>query len=178
MAQRFHLSSSQIRKDLAAFGEFGIRGVGYEVDALANHLRELMGLDRTHGVVVVGVGNLGTALSRFPGLQRDTFRVVGLFDTDPAKVGSEVAGHVVRPTEELADVVAETGARLGILAVPAPAAQASYDLLADAGVTAVLNFAPAQIKERAGTSVRSIDIRVVLEELAHRSIALDVPPTI
>lgn len=171
LAQRFHLSSSQIRKDLAAFGEFGIRGVGYEVEALANHLRSLLGLDRTHRVVVVGAGNLGTALSQFPGLQRETFRIVGLFDTSPEKIGKTIGGYLVRRLEELHQVVAETEARLGILTVPAQVAQESYDLLADAGITAVLNFAPAQIKPIRGTSLRSVDIRVILEELAHHAVS-------
>ena len=171
LAVRFHLSSSQIRKDLASFGEFGIRGVGYEVNALASHLRHLLGLDRTHGVVVVGVGNLGTALSQFPGLQRETFEIVGLFDTDSSKIGTSVGGYLVRPMSDLNKVVQETQAKLGILTVPAQAAQECCDLLAEAGITAVLNFAPAQIKPRENLAVKSVDIRVILEELAHYAVA-------
>jgi redox-sensing transcriptional repressor len=166
LAQRYHLSATQIRKDLAQFGEFGIRGVGYEVDELADHLNSLLGLDRQHSLIIVGMGNLGTALAQYLGFNYGAFRVVGGVDNDPAKVGREIAGFTVRPTSELAEVVRESGAEIGVLAVPAEAAQENYEALAEAGVKAVLNFAPVRVKRRPGTLLKNVDLRINLEELA------------
>lgn len=165
LAERYQLSASQIRKDLAQFGEFGIRGVGYEIEHLRDRLRALLGLDRQHGLVILGVGSVGNALARFAGFNQDGYRVVGLVDTDPAKVGRRLGTLRVEPVARLAAVVRETGATIGVLAVPAPAAQASYDALVAAGVGAVLNFAPTQIRESRGVRIKTVDLRVDLEEL-------------
>ncbi len=118
LASRFHLSATQIRKDLAQFGEFGIRGVGYEVEALADHLSDLLGLDRRRGLVIVGVGNLGSALSRYFGFNHGNFGVVAGVDIDPRVVGRRVGSFVVRHSRELNEVVAESGAEIGVLTVP------------------------------------------------------------
>jgi redox-sensing transcriptional repressor len=165
LAERYQLSASQIRKDLAQFGEFGIRGVGYEVQQLRDRLRALLGLERTHHLLIVGVGRLGTALAAYPGFNGDGFRVVGLVDADPAKVGKQIGSLAVRPIAELATLVRETRATMGVLTVPSSAAQASYDALADAGIRAVLNFAPTQLRLRSGVRVKTVDLRIGLEEL-------------
>lgn len=166
LARRYHLSAAQIRKDLAQFGEFGIRGVGYEIAGLADHLSSLLGLDRRHPMVIVGMGNLGSALSCYLGFNYGSFHVVAGVDNDPAKVGRRVADFVVRHTSELKEVVAESGAEIGVLAVPAEAAQENYDALADAGVKGVLNFAPVRVKRRPGVHLKNVDLRINLEELA------------
>jgi redox-sensing transcriptional repressor len=166
LARRYHLSAAQIRKDLAQFGEFGIRGVGYEVETLAAHLNALLGLDRRHPIVIVGMGNLGSALARSLGFNSGAFEVVAGVDTDPKVVGRRLAGLVVRPVGELREIVRETRAEIGVLAVPAGAAQENYDALADAGVRAVLNFAPERVKPRAGVQLKDVDLRIDLEELA------------
>jgi redox-sensing transcriptional repressor len=166
LAERYLLSATQIRKDLAQFGEFGIRGVGYDVDRLAAQLTALFGLDREHKLVIVGMGNLGSALARFLGFNQGPFRVVAGVDRDPAKVGRRVDGLVVRHSDELARVVAETGAVIGVLAVPAEAAQACYDDLVRAGVQAVLSFAPVHVQQRPAVPVKGVDLRIHLEELA------------
>ena len=165
LAERYQLSASQIRKDLAQFGEFGIRGVGYEVRQLRERLRALLGLERTHHLLIVGVGRLGTALAAYPGFNGDGFRVVGLVDSDPAKVGRRIGPLTVRSTAELAALVCETQATMGVLTVPSSAAQASYDALALAGVRAVLNFAPTQLRLQRGVRVKTVDLRIGLEEL-------------
>ena len=165
LAERYQLSASQIRKDLAQFGEFGIRGVGYEVRHLRERLRHLLGLERTQNLVIVGVGRLGTALAAYPGFNSDGFRVVGLVDSDPAKIDRRIGGLRVRPTAELADVVRDGNAIMGVLTVPTAAAQASYDALVAAGVRAVLNFAPTQIRTSRGVRLKTVDLRVDLEEL-------------
>jgi redox-sensing transcriptional repressor len=174
LAERYQLSASQIRKDLAQFGEFGIRGVGYEVGQLRERLRQLLGLERAHGLVIVGVGSLGTALAGFPGFNGDGFRVVGLVDADPAKVGRSLGRLRIRALVDLAEVVHETHATIGVIAVPSTAAQPSYDALVAAGVRAVLNFAPTQLRLQRGVRVKTVDLRIGLEELGF---FLAQPPT-
>lgn len=166
MAQRYHLSATQIRKDLAQFGEFGIRGVGYDVDVLADHLDSLLGLDRKHPMVIVGMGNLGSALAQYLGFNYGAFYVVAGVDNDPRKIGRKVGTFIIRPTSELADVVHESGAEIGVLAIPAEVAQENYDALADAGIKGVLNFAPVRVKRRPGVPLKNVDLRINLEELA------------
>ena len=166
MAQRYNLSATQIRKDLAQFGEFGIRGVGYDVDALADHLNSLLGLDRRRALVIVGMGNLGSALAQYLGFNYGAFRVVAAVDNDPQKIGRRLADLTVRSSAELAEVVRESEAEIGVLAVPAEAAQENYDALADAGIKGVLNFAPVRVKRRDDVPLKNVDLRINLEELA------------
>jgi redox-sensing transcriptional repressor len=166
MAHRYHLSATQIRKDLAQFGEFGIRGVGYDVEALADHLNSLLGLDRKHAMVIVGMGNLGSALARYLGFNYGAFYVVAGVDIDPKKIGRKVGNFTIRPYSELKEVVRESGAEIGVLAVPAEAAQENYDALAEAGVKGVLNFAPVRVKRRPDVPLKNVDLRINLEELA------------
>lgn len=166
MAKRYHLSAAQIRKDLAQFGEFGIRGVGYEVDELAAHLNELLGLDRDHAMLIVGMGNLGSALAQYLGFNYGSFHVVAGVDNDPAKIGRDMGTFIVRSTDELPAVVRESGAEIGVLAVPPDAAQENYDKLADAGIKAVLNFAPVRLKRLPNVPLKNVDLRINLEELA------------
>jgi len=166
MAQRYHLSATQIRKDLAQFGEFGIRGVGYDVDALADHLNSLLGLDRQHALVIVGMGNLGSALAQYLGFNYGAFRVVAGVDNDPKKIGRRVARLIVRSSLDLKQVVRDSGAEIGVLAVPAEAAQENYDALAEVGIKGVLNFAPVRVKRRPDVPLKNVDLRINLEELA------------
>ena len=112
------------------------------------------------------MGNLGSALARHPGFNEGAFRVVAGVDRDPAKVGRVMGGFTVRHARELAAVVAETGAEIGVLAVPAESAQEAYDALVAAGVKAVLNFAPAQVERQAAVPLKNVDLRIHLEELA------------
>jgi redox-sensing transcriptional repressor len=166
LAERFHLSSSQIRKDLAQFGEFGIRGVGYDVRALADSLHQLLGLDHSYRLVLVGMGNLGSALARYLGFNSGSFRVVAGVDRDPERVGADMGAFRIRHTDELAEVVRESKADIGVLAIPAEGAQENYDALVEAGVRAVLNFAPARVQEVPEVPLKTVDLRIDLEELA------------
>lgn len=166
MARRYNLSATQIRKDLAQFGEFGIRGVGYEVDELADHLNSLLGLNRQHAMLIVGMGNLGSALAQYLGFNYGAFHVVAAVDNDPRKIGRKVGTLLIRSPDELDSVVRESGAEIGVLTVPAEAAQENYDRLADAGIKAVLNFAPVRVKRRSGVPLKNVDLRINLEELA------------
>lgn len=166
LAHRYHLSATQIRKDLAQFGEFGIRGVGYDVDGLADHLNSLLGLDREHALIIVGMGNLGSALAQYLGFNYGAFRVVAGVDIDPRKIGRRLGGLTIRSSSDLAAVVRESRAEIGVLAVPAGAAQENYDALAEAGIKGVLNFAPVRVKRRPGVPLKNVDLRINLEELA------------
>ena len=165
LADRFHLSSSQIRKDLAQFGEFGVRGVGYEVSALAEKLASLLGLDRPRRVIIVGMGNLGSALARHPAFNRGNFVVVAGFDSDASKTGRRVGSVPVFDLPALPAQVAELDAAIAILAVPAEAAADALAAVADAGIGAVLNFAPASLPSTARCRVKNVDLRIHLEEL-------------
>ena len=166
LARRYLLSATQIRKDLAQFGGFGIRGVGYDVDELAAHLNDLLGLDRDHPLVIVGIGHLGSALARYLGFNQGAFHVVAGVDRDPAKVGKSLGRITVRPVRELARVVRESGAEIGVLTVPAKGAQEAYDALVAAGIKAVLNFAPTRVERHPAVPLKNVDLQIHLEELA------------
>ena len=167
MAERFHLNSAQIRKDLACFGEFGTRGVGYDVARLKKSLVETLGIDRTRNILVVGAGNLGMALADYTGFNSNGFHIVALIDNDAAKVGrTSRAGIPVLPWERMSEVIRKNHVEIGIIAVPPDGAQTVCDALADAGVQAILNFAPVQVKLRSGLKVKSVDLRINLESLS------------
>ena len=167
MADRFHLNSAQIRKDLACFGEFGTRGVGYDVQRLKRQLVETLGLNRTRTVLIVGAGNLGTALADYAGFNTNGFHIVALIDTDPSKTGrTSRQGIPVHPWDHLQTIVRRDRVDIGIIAVPAEGAQTVYDALTDAGVQAILNFAPVQLKLRPNVKVKSVDLRINLESLS------------
>jgi len=167
LAQQFHLSAAQIRKDLAQFGEFGIRGVGYEIPNLIERLTSLLGLDRIHPMIIIGFGNLGRALAASIGFNSGNFRVVAGLDNDPAKIGRRVGGVLVHDASETAAVVAATEAEIGVLTVPAEAAQANYDRLVAAGIRSILNFAPTRLSLNAAVRTKDVDLRIDLEELSY-----------
>jgi redox-sensing transcriptional repressor len=167
LAERFHLNSAQIRKDLACFGEFGTRGVGYDVSRLKANLVQTLGIDRTRNIVIVGAGNLGMALADYTGFNTNGFHIVALLDADPDKVGRHSREDIpVLPWERLTEIVRRNRVEIGIVAVPAESAQGVYDALADAGISAILNFAPVQIKAREHVKVKSVDLRINLESLS------------
>lgn len=167
LARRFRLSATQIRKDLAQFGEFGIRGVGYDVEQLENRLSELLGLDRHHRLMIVGMGNLGSALAQYLGFNSGAFRVVAGVDRDPAKVGRTVGGLTVQPAEDLERIVRGEAIDIGVLSVPAASAQEEHDALVSAGVRGVINFSPARLRPAPGVPLKDVDLRIYLEELAY-----------
>lgn len=133
---------------------------------LADHLEALLGLHRVHRLAIVGMGNVGTALARFPAFNSGSFQVVAAFDNDPSKIGSHIGAVVVQATADLAQVIRRAEAEIGVLAVPAEAALATFDALVRAGIRAVLNFAPATLPPRPGCRIKNVDLRIQLEELA------------
>jgi len=167
LAERFHLNSAQIRKDLACFGDFGTRGVGYNVARLKEQLVRTLGIDRTRNVLIVGAGNLGMALADYRGFNENGFQIVALIDTDRDKIGrSSRSGIPVLPYDELAATVRQRGVDIAIIAVTTESAQQVYDALVDAGVNAILNFAPLQIRTQDRVKLKSVDLRINLESLS------------
>ena len=166
LASEFHLSAALIRKDLAQFGEFGIRGIGYEVEQLIARLRTILGLDQEHRVAVVGIGRLGGALARYLEQNPGAFRIVAAFDSDRRKVGSRVGSVSIHHVTEVPTVIPETGASIALLTVPPETAQQTCSALTRAGVRAVLNFAPVQLRVDPEITAKSVDVRIHLEELA------------
>lgn len=168
LAERFGLNSAQIRKDLAYFGEFGVRGVGYYVDDLRRHITTILGLDTPHRLAVIGAGNLGMALANYDGFHGDNFRVVAMFDNDPAKVGTQSSiGVPVYPVNRLAEIVAAERIDIAAIAVPAHAAQAALDEIAEVGIRAALNFAPARVAGPPWLKIRNVDLTISLEGLSY-----------
>jgi len=167
LAKRFNLNSAQIRKDLAYFGEFGVRGVGYNVSQLRQYVVEILGLDRERRLIIVGAGNLGSALCHYSGFSGGNFLVVGVLDSDPSRIGDATpAGLLVEDAERLPEIVAQRQVEIGIITTPAGAAQAVCDRMVDAGLRAILNFAPIRLRAPDSVLVKSVDLKVHLEELS------------
>jgi len=167
IAARFSLNSAQIRKDLAQFGEFGVRGVGYRVADLKAHLKALMGLDVTHSLGIAGAGKLGQALADSPNFNAEGFRVAALFDVDGRKIGGRSrTGVPIHDVQALEHFVTELGIEIGILAVPAEGAIPLARRMAGAGVRAILNFAPVTVPAPPGVLVKDLDLTFFLENLS------------
>ena len=167
LARRFHLNSAQIRKDLATFGEFGIRGVGYEIGALKRHLVSILGLDRTRRVAIVGAGRLGQALADYGGFGSGGFRIVALFDNDRGRIGSRSrSGIPIHDVRRLADVVARERVEIAVITVPADAAAEVARQCWEAGLKAVLNFAPVRLDPPADSHLKNVDLKINLETLS------------
>ena len=166
MAEELGVTSAQVRRDLASFGGFGVRGVGYDVKQLRIELERILGLDRTLHVAIVGAGNLGHALADYPGFGGGGLKVVALFDIDPDKVGRHTRGGV--PIHHLDDIESVTAVKVdvGVVAVPADAAQQVVDRLVAAGIRAVLNFAPVRPRVPEGFRCTSVDLTLELESLS------------
>jgi redox-sensing transcriptional repressor len=160
------VNSAKVRKDLSQLGSYGTRGVGYDVAHLVHEISWELGLSAPRTVVLVGVGNLGQALAGYGGFAPKGFRIAGLVDSDPARLGLLVAGMRVRPLAELAPLVAEEGVSIGVIATPASAAQEICDRLVAAGVTSILNFAPVVLNVPEGVDLRKVDLSVELQILS------------
>ena len=167
LADQFHLNAAQIRKDLAYFGEFGVRGVGYYVQDLRTHLRQILGLDRRVRVAVMGAGNLGLALADYPGFKREGFEIVAMFDVADSKIGDESrTGVPIYDLKELKKVVRRERIDIAMITVPAESAQHVLEQVVAAGIKAVLNFSPGALKVPPGVKMKSVDLTVSLESLS------------
>jgi redox-sensing transcriptional repressor len=173
------VNSAKLRKDLSHLGSYGTRGVGYDVALLIDQIEYILGLTQRRAVALVGVGNLGHALAGYDGFASRGFRIVALFDADPARIGEQIDGLTVRHIGELAQAAAEEAIAIGVIATPASAAQAVADELVAAGVTSILNFAPCVLTVPAGVDVRKVDLAIELQILSfheHRKASLTALP--
>lgn len=159
-------TDAQVRKDLAYFGHFGYPGVGYRCEELIEAIRKILGTDRVWPVAIVGIGNLGNALLGYKGFSLQSFEIVAAFDVDPAKVGTKVSGVEVFPLERLAEIAKERGVKLGMIAVPASAAQWVADQLVAAGIEGIVNFAPVTINLPNHVSLVGVDLAIELEQIS------------
>jgi len=160
------VNSAKLRKDLSHLGSYGTRGVGYDVEFLVYQIARELGITLDWPVVIVGVGNLGRALANYGGFGSRGFRLVGLLDSDPARVGEPVADLAIRDLTDLEDVVLEGQPAIGVIATPAEAAQSVCDRLVAAGVASILNFAPVELNVPMGVDVRKVDLATELQILA------------
>lgn len=172
LGERAGVSPALVRKDLAWFGEFGKQGVGYEVSYLRDELRRILNLDEKIRVALIGVGSLGQALTRYNKNRTEQDRsfnieIVALFDNDPSKFGKTIEGIAIRPVSELAKVVKELGVQMAIVTVPADQAQVVVDAVVQAGIRAILNFAPTKLVVPEGVHVASADLSLELQRLAY-----------
>jgi redox-sensing transcriptional repressor len=160
------VTGAQVRKDLSQLGSYGTRGVGYDVPSLADEISRELGLTQARDVVLVGVGNLGRALAGYGGFRARGFRIAGLLDVAPERIGTDVDGVLVRAFADLEEVVGATGTAIGVIATPAEAAQGVCDRLVAAGVRSILNFAPVVLAVPPGVEVRKVDLAVELQILS------------
>lgn len=167
LADQFGLNAAQIRKDLAHFGEFGVRGVGYYVHELRTHLRQILGLGHRVRVAIMGAGNLGLALADYPGFRSEGFEIAALFDTEREKIGRRSRGGVpIYDVRAFRRTVRREHIRIAVIAVPAASAQAVLNEVVAAGIRAVLNFSPGTLKAPPDVKVKSVDLTVSLESLS------------
>ena len=167
LAKRFHLNSAQIRKDLAYFGEFGVRGVGYYVENLRRDLTKILGLEKEHCVAIIGAGRLGTALTDYYGFSQSNFTVAALFDVDEKKIGQKVGNVEIFDIKDFAEVVKRDKIDVAVIAVPAQFAQNVLEIITDAGIKAVMNFAPTPLLVREDVKLKTVDLTISLESLSY-----------
>jgi redox-sensing transcriptional repressor len=175
LSELAEVNAAQIRRDLAYFGQFGKRGVGYDISLLADQIQHILGSDHVQRIAIVGAGNLGSALARYDGLRTRGFTVAALFDIDPRKIGSKVGDLIVRDIGELDRLVAEQGVRFGVIAVPPESAQAVTERLCRAGVRVIVNYSTAFVEVPHSVTVHNTDpVRELLHTLYYLSRAESV----
>ncbi len=158
---------AQVRKDLAYFGEFGTRGVGYNVKQLNQEIMNILGLTKRWNVILIGAGNLGSALSQYRGFRERGFQIIGVFDNDLNKVGLKLNGLPIYAINQMADFIEKNDVSIGIIAVPAEYAQDIADLLVDTNIKGILNFAPVVLTIPEDVEIRNVDLTVNLEVLTY-----------
>lgn len=165
IAEGVGVSPAQVRKDLAYFGEFGTRGVGYNVKDLHRHILKILGLSNDWSVSLIGLGNLGLALATYKGFRERGFIITSIFDNDPHKIGQVVNGVEVMPVDKMEEVIRQNKTQIGIITVPSPFAQDVADKLVNSGIQAILNFAPIVLNVPPQVELRNVDLAVNLEVL-------------
>lgn len=167
LGERLGISAAQIRKDLSQFGEFGKQGTGYNIKFLSEQLEKILHVDHDWDVAVVGAGDIGSAVVRYRGFANRGFSVKMIFDNDPEKVGSQVGSFTVQDTVGLVEAIRKAGIKISMIAVPAETAQKVADQLVEAGVTAILNYAPISINVPSHVHVQYIDPSTHLQRMTY-----------
>ena len=166
LGRKLGFTDAQVRKDLAYFGHFGYPGIGYRCDKLVAAIKNILGTDQQWAAVLVGAGNLGRALLGYKGFGRQGFRVAAAFDTEASKIGTHIEGVNVLHLDQLNDFARANRVRLGIIAVPAPAAQIVANRMVAAGIEGILNFAPVTIELPDSVQQVGVDLAIELEQLS------------
>jgi redox-sensing transcriptional repressor len=161
------ISAAQIRKDISQFGEFGKQGTGYAIEFLIEKLREILKVNRIWDVAVVGAGDMGHALANYQGFKDRGFRIVAIFDNDKSKVGRQVGNFVIEDAETMVERIKAEGIKIAMMTVPAPAAQETADKLVQAGVKAILNYAPISLNVPGNVKVQYIDPSTHLQRMTY-----------
>lgn len=167
LGERLGISAAQIRKDLSQFGEFGKQGTGYHIPYLIEQLQKILHIDREWDVVVVGAGDIGSAVARYRGFANRGFKVRMIFDVDPQKVGQTIGEFTVHDYQEITDKIRQNGIKIAMIAVPANQAQEVADLLVEAGIRAILNYAPINLNVPNGVNVQQIDPSIHLQRMTY-----------
>jgi redox-sensing transcriptional repressor len=167
LGERLGISSAQIRKDLSQFGEFGKQGTGYNISYLSDQLRAILKLDQVWDIAVVGAGDIGHAIANYNGFQDRGFRVAMLFDNDPKKVGKQAGRFTIQDSARLVEKIREASIRVAMIAVPASVAQEVADKLVEAGVKAIVNYAPITLNLPADVHVEYIDPLLHLQRMTY-----------
>lgn len=167
MGERLGISAAQIRKDLSQFGEFGKQGTGYTIDFLIEKIRHILRIDQDWDVVVIGAGDIGSALARYKGFTDRGFRVSMVFDDDPRKIGSRIGQYEVLDSEKMCQLIKDAGVKIAMITVPAPNAQSVAEQLVKAGVKAILNYAPISLNVPPDVKVQYIDPSTHLQRMTY-----------
>jgi redox-sensing transcriptional repressor len=167
IAEMTGINSAQIRKDLAYFGEFGKRGIGYPLISLSRELKKILGLDKKWSVIIAGAGNLGKALVRYKGFQKRGFIIKGVFDNNPSKIGKKLGHIFIYNIKEVEKFIQTENISIGIIVVPADSAQEMADKMVRGGIKAILNFAPVHIILPPGIKIHNVDLSIEFEGLTY-----------
>lgn len=167
LAEHIYASPAQVRKDLSYFGEFGIRGVGYNVKKLIAEIESNLGLKKERNVALVGIGKLGSALLAYPGFEKFGFRISALFDNNPEKIGKKFSGLKVEKIDRIKQVSKRRKIKIVMITVPAENAQEVADRVVAAGIKVILNFAPYYLTIPEGIIINTIDMAIELESIAY-----------
>jgi redox-sensing transcriptional repressor len=166
LAARGGTTSAQVRKDLSFFGSFGKRGLGYPVVELSSRLRRILGLEHEWRVIIIGAGKIGAALAQYHGFQERGFQIVAIYDNDPLKIGRMVDGMAIRPLQSLPADAESASADIAVIAVPASAAQTAADMVVEAGIRAIMSFAPRRLDVPESVTVKMVNMAMELEGLS------------
>jgi redox-sensing transcriptional repressor len=167
LGERLGISAAQIRKDLSQFGEFGKQGTGYNIDYLIGQIRRILLIDQEWDIAVIGAGDIGSAVARYKGFTNRGFRVTIIFDGDPVKIGARIGEFTVQDSAYMVDMIKKTGIRIAMIAVPAAKAQQVADQLVEAGIQAILNYAPINLNVPSNVRVQYIDPSIHLQRMTY-----------